>query len=200
MSSSSSLPVVIIGAGPVGLAAAAHTQARQSMPMVFEAGTAVGAGIRRWGHVRMFSPWRFNVDREAVTLLTRHGWTPPDAEGFPTGRELVDRYLDPLARTPELAPSIHLDTRVTAVTRQGRDLMQDAGRATAPFVVRVSGPDGERDVLAQAVIDASGTIEQPRRPGAQRSGREDDARTGPRYQRAGYCPALWQAGGRLGDR
>lgn len=156
-----SLPVVIVGGGPVGLAAAAHTLARNLTPLVFEAGPAAGAGIRRWGHVRMFSPWKFNVDRAAVDILVRHGWVPPEGDAFPTGRDLVERYLEPLAGTPELAPRLHVNTRVVAVSRQDHDLMKDAGRDTAPFVVRVLGPDGERDVLAQAVIDASGTIERP---------------------------------------
>ena len=80
---------------------------------------AVGAGIRRWGHVRMFSPWRFNVDAAAAAdLLARHGWVLPDGDAFPTGRELVERYLEPLAATPEIAPHLRLDTRVAAVSRQ----------------------------------------------------------------------------------
>src|SRR5215216_3143239 len=50
------LPVAVIGAGPVGLAAAAHLIERGIRPLVFEAGAAVGASIREWGHVRVFSP------------------------------------------------------------------------------------------------------------------------------------------------
>ena len=164
--SSSALPVVIIGAGPVGLAAAAHALSRNLTPLVFEAGASAGAGIRRWAHVRMFSPWKFNVDTAAVAILERHGWVMPEGDGFPTGRELVDHYLEPLAGTHELAPFITFNARVTAVARQDHDLMKDAGRETAPFLVRVAGPDGEQDVLAQAIIDASGTIETPGALGA----------------------------------
>ena len=159
--SSSALPVVIIGAGPVGLAAAAHVRSRNLTPLVLEAGSSAGAGIRRWGHVRMFSPWKFNVDSAAVAMLERHGWVMPDGDAYPTGRELVDDYLEPLAGTTELAPFVVFNARVTAVARQDHDLMKDAGRENAPFLVRVVGPDGERDVLAQAVVDASGTIETP---------------------------------------
>jgi thioredoxin reductase len=158
---SSTLPVVIIGAGPIGLAAAAQVLSRNRTPLVFEAGPSAGAGIRRWGHVRMFSPWRFNVDAAAVAILERHGWVRPDGDAYPTGRDLVEHYLEPLAGTRELAPFIAFNARVTAVARQDHDLMKDLGRDAAPFVVRVAGPDGERDVLAQAVIDASGTIETP---------------------------------------
>jgi len=156
-----SLPVVIIGAGPVGLAAAAHVIARDLTPLVFEAGPCVGAGIRRWGHVRMFSPWNFSVDSAAKEILARYGWSMPAGDDYPTGYDLVSRYLEPLAGTTELAPHIRLNTRVVSVARQDHDLMKDGAREDAPFLVRLVGPDEERDVLAQAVIDASGTIEKP---------------------------------------
>lgn len=161
-----SLPVVIIGAGPVGLAAAAHALARQLTPLVLEAGPRVGDGIRQWGHVRMFSPWRFGIDAASAALLERGGWTRPDAAEYPTGRDLVERYLEPLAATPELAPRIQVNSRVVSVARQHRDRMKDSARQTAPFVVRVQGPDGERDILAAAVIDASGTMRTPGALGA----------------------------------
>jgi thioredoxin reductase len=157
----SSLPVVIIGAGPIGLAAAAHLLSRDLMPLVLEAGATVGAGIRRWGHVRMFSPWKFNVDPAAAALLTADGWTIPDADEYPTGHDLLARYLEPLAATEALAPHIRLHTRVVSVARQDHDLMKDGARDNAPFLVRVAGPDGEEDVLARAVIDASGTLDKP---------------------------------------
>ena len=161
-----SLPVVIIGAGPVGLAAAAHAASRHLTPLVFEAGARVGAGIRRWGHVRMFSPWSFSVDSAAKPILERAGWSMAAAAEYPTGHDLVTRYLEPLARTRELAPHIRLGTRVAGVARQDHDLMKDGARADAPFVVRVVGPDGEHDVPARAVIDASGTIDTPGALGA----------------------------------
>jgi thioredoxin reductase len=161
-----SLPVVIIGAGPVGLAAASHVLARNLTPRIFEAGASAGAGIRRWGHVRMFSPWKFNVDPAAVAILERQGWVMPQGETYPTGHDLVDHYLEPLAGTSDLAPFITFKVRVVAVARQDHDLRKDGARDTAPYVVRVTGPDREEDVLAQAVIDASGTIETPGALGA----------------------------------
>jgi thioredoxin reductase len=155
------LPIVIIGAGPVGLAAAAHAIARGLEPLVLEAGATAGAGIRRWGHVRMFSPWRYNVDAASAALLERSGWTRPDGEAFPTGRELVEQYLQPLAALPELRARVRFDTRVSAVSREHHDLMKDGQRSAAAFIVRALVPDGEHDILAQAVIDASGTIDTP---------------------------------------
>ena len=161
-----SLPVVIIGAGPVGLAAAAHVLTRHLTPRVFEAGPTAGAGIRRWGHVRMFSPWKFNVDKVAVAVLQRQGWVMPEGETYPTGHDLVDYYLEPLAGSTHLAPFITYGARVIGVARRDHDLMKDGARETAPYLVRVVGPDGEQDVLAQAVIDASGTIDGPGALGA----------------------------------
>jgi cation diffusion facilitator CzcD-associated flavoprotein CzcO len=140
MSTSSSLqhlPVAVIGAGPIGLAAAAHLVARGESPVVFEAGAAVGAAIREWGHVRLFSPWRYLVDRTARALLERTGWHMPSAEVLPLGRELVEQYLEPLAALPAMAAALRLHTEVVAISRRAHDKMKDADRAEAPFVIRV---------------------------------------------------------------
>src|SRR5688572_29461478 len=74
------LPVAIIGAGPIGLAAAAHLIQRGETPILFEAGAEIAAGVRSWGHVHLFSPWRWCVDQAAVALLEAHGWQQPDPE------------------------------------------------------------------------------------------------------------------------
>jgi thioredoxin reductase len=161
-----SLPVIVIGAGPIGLAAAAHLLRRGETPLVLEAGPAVGASIRSWAHVRVFSPWQYMVDGAAAALLERAGWIAPPAEGLPTGGELVVRYLEPLAALPEIAPRLHLNTRVVSVARQGFDKMKTPGREDAPFVVRVSCNGTEDEILAKAVIDASGTYTSPNPLGA----------------------------------
>jgi thioredoxin reductase len=163
---SATLPVVIIGAGPVGLAAAVHLLSRGLTPLVLEAGPAVGAGIRTWGHVRMFSPWEYNLDAPSAALLASHGWTAPDPTHFPTGRELLQQYLEPLAALPELAPRIRYGARVVAVTKPQRDRMKDAGREATPYLVRYEQDGQEHEVLAQAVVDASGTIGRPNPVGA----------------------------------
>ena len=121
MNHANPLPVAVIGAGPVGLAAAAHLLDRGLQPLVLEAGPAVGASIREWGHVRVFSPWEFDVDPVAAQLLRRPGWTAPDPAGYPTGDDIVERYLEPLAATPELGPTLRLDARVLGVARAGID-------------------------------------------------------------------------------
>jgi thioredoxin reductase len=159
------LPVAIIGAGPVGLAAAAHILSRGQTPLVLEAGPAAGHAIRQWGHVRMFTPWRYCVDRQAAALLTMRGWSHPPADDVPTGDDLVSRYLEPLAAS--LSPYVEFNARVTAVTRKGCDKVRTAGRDALPFVLRVIGSDEqERTIEARAVIDASGTWSKPNPAGA----------------------------------
>jgi len=145
-------------AGPIGLAAAAHLIEKGEAPIVLEAGAAVAASIREWGHVRLFSPWKYLVDLAARRLLEAAGWSMPDEEHLPTGAELVAELLEPLANHPAIAPHIRFDSRVVAVSRRGYDKVKSVGRDSAPFelVGRHSNGQAER-VLARAVIDASGT-------------------------------------------
>src|SRR3981081_1288278 len=89
--------VAIVGAGPVGLAAAAHVLERGLRPIVLEAGNSAGHAVRQWGHVQLFSPWEYNIDRAAARLLASTGWNSPEPGAYPTGAELVERYLEPLA-------------------------------------------------------------------------------------------------------
>src|SRR3954453_18305330 len=95
-------PVAVIGPGPVGLAAAAHLVERGLDPLVLEAAGEVAGGVASWGHVRLFSPWRYSVDAAAPRLLERDGWIEPDGDDRATGAELRERYLLPLSRVPEL--------------------------------------------------------------------------------------------------
>src|ERR687889_212989 len=87
------LPVVVIGAGPVGLAAAAHLLDRGLEPLILEAGPQVGANIAQWRHVRLFSPWCLALDPVSVRLLDQAGWTGPDPDTLPTGADLLETYL-----------------------------------------------------------------------------------------------------------
>ena len=161
------LPVAVIGAGPVGLAAAAHLLERGLEPVVFEAGRTVGASLLGWGHVRLFSPWRYVVDEAARRVLAPAGWTAPDPERYPTGREVVDGYLAPLAATEPLRSRIRYGTQVTAVVRAGFDKMRTEGREAAPFLLTLRDERSEEStVSARAVVDASGTSGTPNPVGA----------------------------------
>lgn len=156
------LPVVVIGAGPVGLSAAVQLLERRLDVLVLEGADEIAASLRDWGHVRLFSPWRYSVDKTAVRMLEAAGWTPPPPEELPTGREVYERYLRPLADLPELTERIRVASRVIAVTRLGIDKTRTAGRERAPFLVRTTSGD----VLARAVIDSSGTWWTPNPLGA----------------------------------
>jgi thioredoxin reductase len=158
--------VAIIGAGPVGLAAAAHVLERGLTPIVLEAGSDVGHAVRQWGHVQLFSPWEYNVDRAAERLLASTGWNSPEPEQYPTGAELVERYLEPLAAKTELASHIHTSSRVTDISRVGFDKLKSKGRDAAPFELRYQNGQGPKSVRADAVIDASGTWHSPNPAGA----------------------------------
>jgi thioredoxin reductase len=173
------LPVAVVGAGPIGLAAAAHLATRGIPFTVLEAGTGPAASIAQWAHVRLFSPWRYNTDPAARTLLEATGWTAPDPQQLPTGGELIDGYLAPLAAHPAIAPHIRYGTKVVAIGRQTFDKVRTSGREHAPFVLRLPG---DSELHARAVIDASGTWLSPNplggnglpahgETGARRSGR-----------------------------
>jgi thioredoxin reductase len=164
---STQLPVAILGAGPVGLAAAAHLSERDLPFVIFEAGESVGASIRRWGHVRLFSPWRYDMDRAAQRLLKAHGWSTPDPGTYPTGTDLVQQYLTPLAQLDAIAPHVRLGHRVIGVTRQGVDKLRDDDRGDRPFIVTTSGPAGITRTPVRAVIDATGTWLAPNPVGAE---------------------------------
>jgi thioredoxin reductase len=158
--------VAIIGAGPVGLAAAAHLLERGLEPIVLEAGDHVGHAMRQWGHVQLFSPWEYNIDKAATRLLATTGWNSPEPDQYPTGAEMVERYLEPLAAHTALEPHVHTSSRVTGISRIGFDKLKTKGREAAPFEIRYQNGQGPKLVKADAVIDASGTWHSPNPAGA----------------------------------
>jgi thioredoxin reductase len=161
------LPVAVIGAGPVGLAAAAHLLRKGARPIVFEAGPTVGHAVRQWHHVRMFSNWRYNIDSAARALLEATGWAAPDPDYHPTGAEVLRDYVEPLAAVPAIRDALVLNARVVAVGRRGFDKVRTAGRDEAPFLLTATRSDGHSSTYeARAVIDASGTFFAPGPAGA----------------------------------
>lgn len=162
----SSLPVAVIGGGPVGLAAAAELANRNMPFVVLEMGDAPAAAVREWGHITFFSPWRFNVSCAARELLEPAGWQHPEPDLDPMGHELVSRYLEPLARHPRIAPHLRLGAKVVSVTRLAMDRVPSRGREQRPFEVVVEANGRQERLLARAVIDASGTWRSPNPAGA----------------------------------
>ncbi|MBJ8344401.1 NAD(P)-binding domain-containing protein [Antrihabitans sp. YC2-6] len=154
------LPVVVVGAGPIGLAAATQLRERGLIPLVFERGPAAGAAVSQWNHVRLFSRWGELIDPAARRLLEATGWTAPAQNSYPTGRKWTRDYLVPLADA--LGAAVQFDTEVIGVARRGRDRVVDAGRDSEPLTVHVRRGDGSEDrIVARAVIDASGTWGAP---------------------------------------
>jgi thioredoxin reductase len=175
--SANDLPVAVIGAGPIGLAAAAHLVERGVPVRVYEAGRTVGANIRDWAHVRIFTTWEQSVDSASCRLLEASGWRLQDPSALPTGADLYRDYLDPLSRLPALAPHIQTNARVIGITRLGADKMSSKDRQSKPFELRIALADGsQRTVLARAVVDASGTWQNPNPLGASGLEAEGESR------------------------
>jgi cation diffusion facilitator CzcD-associated flavoprotein CzcO len=156
---SGDLPVVVVGAGPSGLAAAAHLRRRDVPVLVLESGPTAGAAVAEWGHVRLFSPWSELIDPIAGEMLRASGWVSPNPARHPTGDEWAASYLRPLADV--LGDSVRYGATVAAVARQSRDRLVSSGRDEAPFTVHVHGANGAEHVTARAVVDASGTWSGP---------------------------------------
>lgn len=160
------LPVVVIGAGPVGLATAAELTRRDQDVIVLEQGKVPAAAVRQWGHVRLFSRWSEVTSPAAVALLEATGWSHPDPTAYPTGADWVRAYLDPLAAV--MGDRVRLGCRVRGVARAERDLLVDAGRGDQPFVLHLERADGSSErLLARAVVDCSGTWGAPNPLGAE---------------------------------
>ena len=156
--------LAVIGAGPVGLEAAAVALERGLDVHVFERGE-VGAHLLAWGHVSMFTPWNMNVGPATARLLGRNGWSAPDPQAHPTGAEFVEQVLRPLAATPELRGRVHAHEQVVHIARRGAlkdEWLGDAQRREYPFRMLVRNAGGHESVLhAFQVMDASGTYGSP---------------------------------------
>ena len=116
--------------------------------------------------MRLFSPWSYNIDKAARGLLEAVGWNSPDPDAYPTGGELIDNYLHPLATRTALRERIRTSSRVIDVSRVGFDKVKTDGRDQAAFEVRYRNGAGVKSMLARAVIDASGTWQSPNPAGA----------------------------------
>ncbi|MCK0180636.1 NAD(P)-binding domain-containing protein [Flavobacteriaceae bacterium S0862] len=155
------LPVAIIGGGPVGLSAAAHLKKSNQPFILFETGSQIGANILKWGHVKLFSPWEYNIDKAAEALLREAKLPIPNKADVPYGKEIIEDYLKPLANLPGIKEHIHLNSKVITIGRSGIDKMKDAKRGELPFSIQVNESGQFKLYEAKAVIDASGTFQSP---------------------------------------
>ena len=117
--------------------------------------------IRTWGHITLFSPWRYNINKAAKALLEGSDWQEPNLETIPTGHELIDLYLKPLAELAQIKPSIRLNSKVVGISRQLNDKMKSKNRVNQSFNVYVEKGDDINIIEAKAVIDATGTWGNP---------------------------------------
>jgi thioredoxin reductase len=161
MESLKSLPVAVIGAGPVGLAAAAHLKVRGIPFILFEVGATVASNVLSWRHIRVFSPWKYNIDKAARQLLSETNWQSPHDEGLPTGGELFDQYFNPFYELPFIRNNTFLKAKVLSIGRKNLDKMKTSGRENIPFVIQVLQNDEVKQFEARAVIDATGTWNSP---------------------------------------
>jgi len=167
MSDTTDLPIAIIGAGPIGLAAAANLVEHGLEPLIFEAGPRVASSMWDWGHVRLFTPWSYLIDPPSRRLLEAHtDWRAPDEDYAPYAKELVEQFFDPLATIDGIAENIRRDHKVVSVAKDGHDRMKNGAREEAPFLIVTETPDGPRRYLAKTVIDTSGTWTTPNPLGA----------------------------------
>ncbi len=162
----SGLPVAVLGGGPVGLAAAANLLERGIPVVVLEAGPRVGTHLLDYGHVRLFSPWRYDIDPAMARFLSRAGWQAPPPESLPLAAEVVDRVLEPFSRLPEVARALYLTTKVVSLSRDGFDKVKSAGRSSSAFLVNAICNGTPRQLRARAVVDATGTWSLPNPVGA----------------------------------
>jgi thioredoxin reductase len=161
MESINHLPVAVIGAGPVGLAAAAHLKLRGIPFILLEAGSSVASNILTWKHIRVFSPWKYNIDKAARRLLKVTDWQSPNDEVLPTGGEMFDQYFKPLYELPFINNNTFLNTKVLSIGRKNLDKMKTLGRESLPYVIQVLQGGDVRQFEARSVIDATGTWNSP---------------------------------------
>ena len=152
--------LVVIGAGPMGLAAALGARNRGFDVEVFEKGS-VGESLKAWGPTRFFTPLDWNVNGDMRFAL---GSRLPDEQSLLTGPELAAQVLEPLAESAALRGRVHTGSTVVAVGRSGflrGDLADHPLRSERPFRILTRGREGERYWEAESVLDASGGFALP---------------------------------------
>lgn len=147
-------PVAILGAGPIGLATAAHLNTYNIPFIILEKG-AVAANVDSWKHVQLFSPWEYNVDQAAKKLLVETGWMMPNPTDIPTGEELRNDYLLPLSQL--FKEKIRTNEKVIAITKLDTDKMKSSNREAKPFLIFTNNGQATKTYKASAIIDATGT-------------------------------------------
>ncbi len=156
--------IAILGAGPIGLEAALAAAEAGLEFTLYESAAEAAGHLADWGHVRMFTPWSLSVSPRQRARLAELGADVPSDGGYPTGAELRERALLPLAQSPEIAPRLRVNARVREVGRQGllkHEEIATAARAGHPFRLLVEEDGEERIESAEVVLDCTGTWSSP---------------------------------------
>ncbi len=164
MARSDSPRLAILGAGPIGLEAALYAQKLQWNYTVYERGR-IAEHVRRWGHVRLFSPFGMNTTALGkTTVRTRKpGSEFPTDDALQTGAEFADSYLMPIADF--LKDRIRGECQVLRVGRKEglkTERVSEALRSKNPFVLLVREKNHDRIEEADVVFDCTGTFGQHR--------------------------------------
>jgi thioredoxin reductase len=163
--------IAILGAGPIGLEAALYARFLGYDVDIYDRGR-VCEHIRRWAHVRMFSPFGLNASPLGIAALVAQEptWRAPAADALLTGGEFLEQYLLPLAASDLIEDYLHLETEVLAVAKTEAlkgELFQQEERGDEDFRLLLRDKAGvERYAEADVVIDATGVFGQPNSLGA----------------------------------
>lgn len=151
MKSTSSPSVLIIGAGPIGLAMASRLTLANIPFLILEKGRSAGSNILSWGHVNLFTNWKESVDDQSVKLLSNQGIDIKLPNSNPSGADFVNDYLIKLA---SLIPNdqIHYNSEVKSV--QLNDFQTE-------FLVKYVYQGTTEMIKTKYVFDASGTWQSP---------------------------------------
>lgn len=156
--------LAIVGAGPIGLETALYARFLGYDVVILEQGDEVAAGVKRWGHISLFTPFAMLHSSLGLAAISTHDETyrPPKDEAVLTGEEWRQRYLLPLAQTDLLSDHIRTGTRVVQIGKYRvlkGEMVGVPEREDYRFrLLCVNGAGGESIETADVVIDTTGVI------------------------------------------
>lgn len=166
--------IIIIGGGPIGVEAALYARYLGHPVVILEADLTPFAHVRRWGHVKMFTPFSMNGSSLGIAAIKAQDAdiTLPQPEDCLTGKQWCEQYLDPLSKTDLVRKCFRYGTQVKSISRSAMgpaDCIGDPRRAEDGFRIlvesRTDGAEGqhkeEHQLYADIVLDCSGTFSSP---------------------------------------
>lgn len=154
--------IAILGAGPIGVEAALYARYLGYDVDLYERDD-IAANVSQWGHVQLFTPFLMNSSPLGLAALQAQDpqYVAPAGDALLTGRQWIERYIQPLANTDLVRGSLRLKTKVLDVARSAllkSDAPGSQRRAEAPFRLIVEDDQSERVESADIVIDCTGAF------------------------------------------